>query len=73
MAANHSKVLVSFTHHRPHKMDKDLHFFKIAQEEPFHFRVTKHFSKMMTPMFEQDDGPEDIRSTVHFYTLDWNK
>ncbi len=66
-------MLVSYTHHRVKKMEDDLNFFKLAQQEPFHFRVTKLFSEMMKPMFEVDEGSEEIRATVHFCVMDRNK
>ncbi len=52
-------------------MDKDLHFFEMAKE---YFTVTKLFSERHTPMFEgnlvgPDAGPEEIRATVHMYTM----
>jgi predicted nicotinamide N-methyase len=46
-----------------------MNFFTMAQEEPFHFNVEKKFSLKLKPMFEEDEGPEDIRATVHFYIM----
>ena len=50
-------------------MDRDLDFFRLAEKPPFLFKSTKHFDRRMTPMFEVDEGPEEIRSTVHYYTI----
>lgn len=66
------KVYVSFTHHRPKYIDKDMNFFELARNE-FGFNVEKQFSQKLKPMFEVDEGPEDIRATVHFYILTKNK
>eukprot|EP01132_Coremiostelium_polycephalum_P005658 gene5658-7044_t len=63
-------VYVSFTHHRPSKLEKDLDFFKRAEED-FHFQAEKFKERKMTAMFAVDLGPEEIRSMVHFYTLKW--
>ena len=60
---------VTFTHHRPDLAHKDLHFFELAQLEPFHFQVTKLFEEELKPMFEVDRGDAKVRATVHVYTL----
>jgi len=62
------KVFVSFSHHRPWLIEKDMHFFRIATNE-YGFEVTKLFERVMSPMFINDPGNEQIRSTVHFYQL----
>ncbi|TPX41642.1 hypothetical protein SeMB42_g05488 [Synchytrium endobioticum] len=60
---------VSFSHHKPHLAHKDLHFFELAQQEPFNFKVTKLFEEKLKPMFEVDRGDPAVRATVHVYTM----
>lgn len=61
-------MFVSYSHHRPDKADRDLNFFTLAETE-YGLAVERLFSKLMTPMFEKDFGPEEVRSTVHFCIL----
>eukprot|EP01133_Synstelium_polycarpum_P002472 gene2472-2812_t len=61
-------IYVSFSHHRPHRADKDLAFFDMAKED-FGFEYNKFNELKMTAMFAEDLGPEEVRSTVHFYTM----
>jgi len=67
--ADNGIVYMTFSHHRPWLMDKDLAFFSTAQQSPFNLIVEKIASKMMWPMFPNDPGPAEIRQQVHFYTL----
>jgi len=62
-------ILVAFSHHRPKYIKEDLHFFDLARGEPFHFEVEKRFEKRMEPMFPDDPGSSDVRSTIHFYII----
>lgn len=62
-------ILLVFTHHRPHKMKEDMNLFKLAVEEPYNFISTKLFEKKVPPMFKNDPGSEEVRSTIYFYTL----
>ena len=51
---SNAKALVFFTPYRPWLLEKDLNFFKLAQED---FTVTKMFEKVMDKvMFENDPG-----------------
>jgi EEF1A N-terminal glycine/lysine methyltransferase len=61
--------LVAFTHHRPHLQDRDLKFLATAAEAPFSFTVQHLFDYKMVPMFAEDPGSVEVRSTVHVYTL----
>jgi len=47
----------------------DMKFFADAAKGPFNFEVKHLFDKKMGPMFERDEGPEEIRSIVHVYVL----
>jgi nicotinamide N-methyltransferase len=60
---------MTFTHHRPWLMQKDLAFFSEAQKPPFNLIVHKVMSKVMWPMYPTDPGSVEIRQQVHFYTL----
>jgi nicotinamide N-methyltransferase len=66
--ADDGQVFVSYSHHRPHYADRDLKFFSLA-ESNYGLEVRRLFSKMMTPMFEKDFGPEAVRATVHLCIL----
>jgi nicotinamide N-methyltransferase len=68
-----AQVFLTFTHHRPWLMEKDLSFFTIAQLPPFNFLVDKIMTKEMWPMFPQDPGSVEIRQQVHLYTLRRNE
>lgn len=61
-------VLVMYTSHRPWLAEKDYNFFNIAQEQ-FNFKVEKMFDTKMKVMFEEDPGSEEVRSTIHAYSL----
>lgn len=50
-------------------MHKDLEFFEIAREPQFGFHSEKISEKMMRPMWDQDEGPAEIRGMVHMYIL----
>jgi nicotinamide N-methyltransferase len=62
-----AKILVPFSHHRPHLADKDMNFFKLAEE--MGFECVKHEDSKMTAMFEKDPGSLEVRETIHFYSL----
>eukprot|EP01118_Nematostelium_gracile_P001934 TRINITY_DN11999_c0_g1_i1.p1 TRINITY_DN11999_c0_g1~~TRINITY_DN11999_c0_g1_i1.p1 ORF type:complete len:272 (-),score=54.53 TRINITY_DN11999_c0_g1_i1:57-836(-) len=70
--ADDGKIFVSFSHHRPKYAHRDLAFFENATQN-FGLKCEKIFSKKIKPMFEVDEGPEDIRATVHFYILTKSK
>eukprot|EP01028_Stygiella_incarcerata_P005940 TRINITY_DN24490_c0_g1_i1.p1 TRINITY_DN24490_c0_g1~~TRINITY_DN24490_c0_g1_i1.p1 ORF type:complete len:281 (+),score=56.42 TRINITY_DN24490_c0_g1_i1:1-843(+) len=61
------KVLVTFTHHRPLRAEKDMRFLSKAEERGF--VVTHDGDVTMKPMFPEDTGSVDMRSTVHVYLL----
>jgi len=63
-----SQVFVPFSHHRPWLADKDMQFFEKARSL-FHFQVEHVSDIKMQPMFKEDPGDEEMRSTVKFYTL----
>ncbi|XP_011270190.1 hypothetical protein CAOG_08590, partial [Capsaspora owczarzaki ATCC 30864] len=66
-----AKVYVVYSHHRPWLAERDMAFFKLAAEEPFNFVVTPLFEVKMPPMFAEDPGDVDVRSTVHGHLLTW--
>lgn len=68
--ADYGKILVVFTHHRPKLAHRDLQFFTDA-EENYNFKCTKIIQKLMTPMFEKDEGDETVRSMVYGYLIEW--
>ncbi|KAH7925745.1 hypothetical protein BV22DRAFT_1010672 [Leucogyrophana mollusca] len=60
-------LLVFYTHHRPHLAHRDLEFFDKASQCGWECQeiVTEKF----TPMFPEDPGEEEVRSTVHGWRL----
>lgn len=61
-------ILVTFSHHRPHKMLDDLKFFEVARDQ-FGLAVRHVESHRCAPMFPNDPGDVEIRSTVQVYEL----
>ncbi|KAH8555391.1 putative methyltransferase-domain-containing protein [Umbelopsis sp. PMI_123] len=75
-------VLVFYTHHRPHLAHRDVQFFEIAQrpfnpngdpenwdEVGYSFHAEEFLTKNMGVMFEEDQGDQVVRSTVHGWKL----
>ena len=60
---------VAFGHHRPWLADRDLKFFEHATNQGM--KCEEIFQKHTTPMFENDPGSLDVRSTVHVYKITW--
>ncbi|KXS19768.1 hypothetical protein M427DRAFT_28681 [Gonapodya prolifera JEL478] len=60
-------VFVTFTHHVPKKAHMDMAFFDRAREQGF--TVEKILEVKAKPMFENDEGDIEMRSTVHGYFL----
>ncbi|KAH0788106.1 Nnt1p [Histomonas meleagridis] len=61
-------AIVTFTHHRTHLVKEDLHFFKLAKKK-FGFNVEELGTMQHPPMFKDDFGPIEIRSTAHICKL----
>ncbi|KAF4564510.1 nicotinamide n-methyltransferase [Pleurotus pulmonarius] len=60
-------VLVFYSHHRPKLAHRDMEFFEKAEERGW---VCKEIlTKTYPPMFPDDPGEVDIRSTVHGWSL----
>lgn len=75
-------VLVFYTHHRPHLAHRDVEFFEIAQrpfnaeadpenwdEVGYSFHAKEFLTENMGVMFEEDQGDQLVRSTVHGWKL----
>ncbi|KAF8501202.1 nicotinamide N-methyltransferase [Gautieria morchelliformis] len=62
-------VLVFYTHHRPHLAERDLEFFRKAKARGWTCEqiITERFE----PMFPEDPGDENVRSSVHGWRLTW--
>ncbi|KAI6001927.1 hypothetical protein EDD15DRAFT_2507960 [Pisolithus albus] len=60
-------VLVFFTHHRPHLADRDLDFFNKARAQGW--VCEKIVTRKFPPMFPDDPGDEEVRSTVYGWRL----
>ncbi|TFL02554.1 putative methyltransferase-domain-containing protein, partial [Pterulicium gracile] len=60
-------VIVFYTHHRPRFAERDLGFFELAKERGWdcHEVIRERFD----PMFPEDPGAEEVRSTVHGWIL----
>ncbi|KAI0284818.1 hypothetical protein BC826DRAFT_1093685 [Russula brevipes] len=61
-------VLVFYTHHLPHLAQRDMEFFEVAREMGWKCEkvLTERFR---CPMFPEDSGEEEVRSTVHGWKL----
>ncbi|KAF2072265.1 hypothetical protein CYY_006419 [Polysphondylium violaceum] len=64
-------VYVTFSHHRPNRMEKDLYFFEDAVK--YGFESEKFSERKMQAMFDNDFGSEEVRKTVHFYIMKFKK
>ncbi|KOS16584.1 nicotinamide n-methyltransferase nnt1 [Malassezia pachydermatis] len=62
-----AQVLVFFSHHRPHLVDRDLAFFDVARERGYVCDKIQEW--ILQPMFPEDPGDEHVRATVHGYTI----
>ncbi|KAL0568035.1 Protein N-terminal and lysine N-methyltransferase efm7 [Marasmius crinis-equi] len=60
-------VLVFYTHHRPHLAHRDMEFFDKARDRGWN--CVKIVEKKYPPMFPEDPGAEEVRSTVHGWRL----
>jgi len=60
-------VLVFYTHHRPHLAHRDLEFFAKARERKWTCEAI--VKDKFPPMFPEDPGEEEVRSTVHGWRL----
>ncbi|KIM79254.1 hypothetical protein PILCRDRAFT_823505 [Piloderma croceum F 1598] len=60
-------VLVFYTHHRPHLAHRDLEFFAKARERMW--LCEEIVQDKFPPMFPDDPGEEEVRSTVHGWRL----
>ncbi|KAG7087235.1 hypothetical protein E1B28_013216 [Marasmius oreades] len=60
-------VLVFYTHHRPHLAHRDMVFFDKAREQGW--KCDKIIEQKYPPMFPDDPGAEEVRSTVHGWRL----
>ena len=65
-----SRALVFFTPHRPWLLEKDLDFYRLAEQSGL--QVDKFMEKLMNrPMYEHDRGDETLRRTVYGYEISW--
>jgi nicotinamide N-methyltransferase len=60
-------MLVFFTHHRPHLAHRDMEFFEMAGE--MRWECEKVLTERFPPMFPEESGEEEVRSTVHGWKL----
>ncbi|KAF7426391.1 nicotinamide n-methyltransferase [Pleurotus ostreatus] len=60
-------VLVFYSHHRPKLAHRDMEFFEKARVRGW--VCTKILTKTYPPMFPDDPGEVDVRSTVHGWSL----
>lgn len=62
-------VLTSFTHHIVKYADRDLKFFEIAKYPEFNFNIEQIYVEKWDPMFPEDPGDVNVRSTVQCFKL----
>ncbi|KAJ3326032.1 nicotinamide n-methyltransferase [Boothiomyces sp. JEL0866] len=60
-------VLMTYSHHVVHRASKDLVFFDVAKE--FGFTCERLYEQKWDPMFPEDSGDLDVRSTVYGWKL----
>ncbi|KAF9220594.1 hypothetical protein BS17DRAFT_848375 [Gyrodon lividus] len=60
-------VLVFYTHHRPHLAHRDLEFLTKARSRGWN--CEKVYTKKFPPMFRDDSGDVEVRSTVHGWKM----
>jgi len=60
-------MLVFYTHHRPHLAHRDMEFFEMAGE--MRWECEKVLTERFPPMFPEESGEEEVRSTVHGWKL----
>eukprot|EP00128_Syssomonas_multiformis_P011938 Colp12_sorted_trinity150504_noHs@27087 len=65
------KVYIFFSHHRPWLAEKDRLILRLAPEEPYSFVLKQVEETHMGPMFPDDRGDLNVRSTLYGYTLEW--
>jgi len=61
------KVVVFYSHHRPHLAHKDMEFFEKAKEAGWNCK--KVVEERVEPMFVDDPGEECVRATVWGWEL----
>jgi predicted nicotinamide N-methyase len=70
LAPNGGVAWVTFSHHDPHKAEKDLNFFALAESAEFGFRVVKMEAEARQSYpFVERDGMDEERGVVYVYTL----
>ncbi|KAK7683092.1 hypothetical protein QCA50_013765 [Cerrena zonata] len=60
-------LLVFYTHHRPHLAHRDMDFFEKAKIRGWN--CEEILTQKFPPMFPEDFGDEEVRSTVHGWRL----
>ncbi|KAL1730800.1 putative methyltransferase-domain-containing protein [Schizophyllum commune] len=60
-------VLVFYSHHRPHLAHRDMEFFEKARARGW--LCEEVLTEKFPPMFPEDPGAEEVRSTVHGWRL----
>lgn len=67
-----SYALVTYSHHRTHLIKEDLNFFRLARRK-FGLNVQELGTMKHQPMFKDDFGPIEVRSTAHFVKMTFKK
>ncbi|KAJ3546338.1 hypothetical protein NM688_g5526 [Phlebia brevispora] len=60
-------ILVFYSHHRPHLAHRDMEFFSKARDRGW--LCEEILTEKFPPMFPEDPGDEEVRSTVHGWRL----
>ncbi|KAI8896031.1 hypothetical protein BC833DRAFT_541870, partial [Globomyces pollinis-pini] len=67
MLAPNGYIITTFSHHITKWAHRDMVFFDVANE--YGFKSEKLFEQRWDPMFPEDAGDLDVRSTVHCWKL----
>jgi len=62
-------VWVTYSHHDPHKREKDLVFFTKAVEEEYGFDIVRVGQVQMVDLFREEDGLDEERGVVYVCQL----
>lgn len=62
------RAIVSYSHHVPRRVNLDLNFFTLAQKK-FGFKLHEILKEKHAPMFPQDEGDLELRTTCHLVEL----
>ncbi|KAI8901738.1 hypothetical protein BC833DRAFT_576487 [Globomyces pollinis-pini] len=70
LLSDNGVILITYSHHNPKWIDRDMKFFELSEQYGFEFK--KEYEERWKPMFVNDVGDEVVRATVYCYKM-WKK